>query len=139
MITSLQTLSELKTTELRRDFPGVPDYAVPKYKYEDKTANGLTRCIIDYIRVTGNHAERINTTGRVIHSKGRSKYIPTTGTKGSADIHSIKSGRSIAIEVKIHDKQSDKQKQYQNAVEQSGGVYIIARTFDDFLEQWNAC
>lgn len=65
---SLADLAEMKTAELRRDFPAVSDYAIPKTKYEDKTSNGLTRCILDYIQVTGNFAERIANMGRQIGS-----------------------------------------------------------------------
>jgi hypothetical protein len=143
--TALQTLAELKRAELHRDFPGVPDYALPRTKYTDKTANDLTKCIIDYIKVTGGHAERVANTGRQIGHGVNRKWIPGTGTNGSADISATKpieiSGRKVgikvAIEVKIgRDEQSPAQKKYQYQVEQSGGVYIIARDFESFLEQW---
>lgn len=137
MNNSLKQLSDLKYQECKQNFPGVPDYAVPRTKYDDKTANGLTKCIIDFIRLSGNHAERIANMGRQIGTGKNRKWIPGTGTNGTADIHAIKSGRTVCIEIKIGaDRQSDKQRQYQSKVEASGGVYVIARTYEDFINKW---
>jgi len=125
-----------------------PEY-VPKYNYTDKTANGLTRAVIDYINFSGGFAERISTTGRIIDnsttvtnvigqtkSYGGKKYIPGTGTKGSADISATIHGKSVKIEVKIgKDRQSEDQKQYQARTLASGGIYIIAKTFEDFIKE----
>jgi hypothetical protein len=41
------------------------DYVV-RTKYIDTTANGLTKCVIDYINFIGGQAERISNTGRYI-------------------------------------------------------------------------
>jgi hypothetical protein len=60
-------------------------------------------------------------------------YTPSTGTKGSADISATIRGRSVKIEVKQKDKQSEVQKQYQQSIEKAGGVYKIFRNFDDFI------
>jgi hypothetical protein len=136
-------------TELRRiwmadqcrRFPSIPategHHAVPKFT--DKTANGLTRCVLTWIRLHGGQAERINTMGRQIKTKsGRQVYIKTTGSKGSADISAVIAGRAVKIEVKIgRDRQSNKQKQYADAVTNAGGVYYIARNFPDFVEWYN--
>lgn len=114
--------------------PNVPKYAVPTPKYTDKTANGLTRCIIDFLKYSGCQAERISNTGRVLKQPHGIKWIPGTGTKGSADISATIKGRSVKIEVKIgRDRQSDAQKEYQAVVERAGGVYYIARSWDEFI------
>jgi hypothetical protein len=72
---------------------------------------------------------------------GTAKYIPTTGTKGSADIHSeinvIINSQKIPIavkwEVKINkDRQSEDQKKYESKV----GNYFIVKSFDDFHEKY---
>lgn len=118
--------------------------------YTDKTANGLTKMIIDWINYNGGQAERINTTGRLIKAKsykdvmgitktiGQDKWIKGTGTLGSADISATIQGKSVKIEVKIgRDKQSDVQKQYQEAIEKAGGIYYIAKDFDSFYNWYN--
>ncbi len=62
------------------------------------------------------------------------QWTKGTGTPGSADISATIKGRSVKIEVKYNkDRQSDAQKQYQEMIEKAGGVYIIAKTFDDFV------
>lgn len=118
--------------------PTVPAAYIPLNTYTDKTANGLTRCIVDFIRSHGGQAERINTTGMPIVRQLPSGRTETTWrkgntTKGSADISAIIGGKSVKIEVKIgHDRQSEAQKRYQKTVEEAGGLYYIAKDFTTF-------
>jgi hypothetical protein len=142
----LDILKELKLKQLKQDYPSVPEYAFKQPKYSDNSANGLTACIIDFLQLSGHQAERINTIGRPIDKRkqvtdviGRTKTIGTmtwgksTATKGSADISATIFGRSVKIEVKYKaDRQSEDQKKYQKAIESSGGIYWIAKTFDQF-------
>ena len=117
---------------------------IPLSEWNDNSANALTKCITQFLILSGWQAERINTMG--VYREGakiqvgenmrqlKGKYTPSTSTKGSADISAIIKGRSVKIEVKFgKDKQSDAQKQYQLAVESAGGIYYIARDFDNFL------
>jgi hypothetical protein len=105
-------------------------------KYTDKTANGLTKMIVDWIKYNGGQAERISTTGRYIVSQKR--WIKGSGTKGSADISATIKGRSVKIEVKIgKDKMSEDQHKYKEAIEKAGGIYYIAKDFDSFYEWYN--
>jgi hypothetical protein len=122
-----------------------PDYVAKKI-YLDKTANALTHAIISWINLNGYQAERISTTGRYVDNSkivtdvlgnrkkiGSGKYIKGTGTNGSADISATIKGKSIKIEVKIgKDKQSEAQIKYQQMIEKAGGVYFIAKNFDEF-------
>lgn len=123
--------------------PSVPAAYIPLNTYTDKTANGLTRCIVDFIRANGGQAERINTTGMPIIRQLPSGRTETTWrkgntTKGSADISAIIDGKSVKIEVKIgHDRQSEAQKRYEQSVTSAGGYYYIAKNFDDFVEWYN--
>jgi F0F1-type ATP synthase alpha subunit len=123
-----------------------PEYIV-RTKFTDKTANGLTKAIVKWINLNGYQAERISTSGRwVDNSKvvtdvlgnqkkiGSGKYIKGSGTKGSADISATIKGRSIKIEVKMKDKQSEAQIEYQKAIERAGGIYFIAKDFTSFYE-----
>lgn len=122
---------------------------MPKVKYTDKTANGLTKCIVDWINLNGGQAERISNTGRYIDNKkivtdvlgirrqiGSGQYIKGTGTNGTADISATINGRSVKIEVKMKDKQSDAQKRYQESIESAGGQYWIAHDFGEFIFQY---
>jgi hypothetical protein len=128
-------------------YPRMPKEYVAKRTYSDKTANGLTKCIIDWIKANGYQAERISNTGRYIDNSkivtdsmgfqkkiGSGQYIKGTGTNGTADISATIKGRSIKLEVKIgKDRQSEAQKKYQADIERAGGIYIIVKDFDEFM------
>jgi hypothetical protein len=127
-----------------------PDYVV-RTKFSDKTANGLTKAIITFLKLHGCQAERISNTGRYIDDTrivtdvigfqrkiGSGKYIKGTGTNGTADISATIRGKSVKIEVKIgKDRQSEAQKKYQDDIERAGGLYWIAKDFTGFIEQFN--
>jgi hypothetical protein len=147
----LDRLKQLKQEAMLESYPNVPRYALSAPKYEDKTANGLTKCIIEFLQLSNHQAERINTMGRPIDNRkqvtdviGRTKTIgsmtwgKSTATKGSADISATIQGRSVKIEVKIgKDRQSGDQKVYQENIEKSGGQYWIAKNFDDFIKKYD--
>ena len=131
---ALSVLRELKLMELRRQYPNVPDYALPRTKYGDKTANELTRVITDYIRLNSGYCTRINTTGQF----RAGKWIKGTTTKGTADLHAIIAGRHVSIEIKIgRDKLSPAQIKQAGIIERAGGLYYVARNFSDFFNWFN--
>ncbi len=131
---------------LQERYPATPLQYIPKPKYTDRNANGLTKAIIDYLRLEGWQAERISVTGRYIDNSkvvtdclgrqrtiGTGQYIPSSMQKGSADISATIAGRSVKIEVKIgRDRQSEHQALYQQQVESAGGFYLLVRSFDEF-------
>lgn len=122
-----------------RKFPSVPPHARRNQVFRDQTANELTRSIIAFMEVMGGQAERISNTGRQITNGNRTKWVYGTGKNGTADLSAIWRGRSIKIEVKATkgEKQSEDQKKYQQAIEQAGGIYIIARSFEGFLFEFS--
>ncbi len=63
-MTPKQILIELKRISDIAKYPNIPGHAIPQAKYTDKTANGLTKMIIEFIKLSGGQAERINTMGR---------------------------------------------------------------------------
>lgn len=154
-----QILHQYNLEYASKMYPNFPKHllALPKYQ---SGANGLTKMIIDYINFSGGFAERINTSGRYIvggkplvdiNAKGevfvqgigsvaltKGKWIKSTSTAGSSDISSTYKGRSIKIEVKWKkDRQSDAQKEYQKRTELAQGVYMIARDFETWADQWH--
>ena len=148
---SKQRLTAALLAESKEKYPNLPDHARVIKAYSDNSANGLTKCVIKWLELHGCQAERINTMGRMVDNRkvvtdvlgrkgmiGSMTYIPTTGTRGSADVSAVVFGRSVKIEIKFgKDRQSEAQKQYQASVEKAGGIYLIVRTFDDFLEWWD--
>ena len=148
---AISILKEMYLSDSRLKYPSVPEYARVAPSYTDKTANGLTKCVVDFINLSGGQAERINCTGRVIDNRitsfdifgnsqtiGQMQYIKTAGQRGTADISATIRGRSVKIEVKIgSDRQSEAQKEYQRKIERSGGIYVIAKDFKQFFEWYN--
>lgn len=146
-----EAIKELKTLEqeyLKKKYPSVP--YLPFTNYKEKTANGLTRMIIDFIKFKGFQAERISVTGRPLDNTkvvtdylgnkrmiGSVQWIPPSMQKGTADISATIKGRSVKIEIKIKDNQSEVQKEYQQQIEKAGGVYLLIRKFDQFYQWFN--
>lgn len=141
-------LKALELESLKEKYPSMDDRFIPLTDWKDTSANGLTKCIIFWINAMGGQAERISNqgqyregkkidvgTGEISYKKQLpGKWTPGQGTKGTADISATIRGMSVKIEVKYgRDMQSDAQKQYQEMIEKAGGVYIIAKSFDDFV------
>ncbi len=113
----------------KRRFPNNPYLVSPKFR--DDNTNDLTKCIISFCYILGIHAERVANTGRNLNGK----WIYSNGMNGTADVHAIRNGRALMIEVKCkytNDRQSNAQRTYQKKVERAGGVYLIVRDFKDF-------
>lgn len=145
-MTALKHLSQLDFEHRRKMYPSVPAHCLPKRSYSDKTANGLTQCIIHWLTLNGHKAWRQGSEGRYRPGKqitdviGRVRqmkgmYLPGQN-KGASDVAAIIRGRFCAIEVKMKDKQSEAQKAYQSEVEASGGLYWLVRSFEDFMKHY---
>lgn len=133
-------------------YPELRPAQYPRFKYSDRTANGLTKAILDFLRFSGWQAERISVTGRPIDERktfvdvlghtrqvGRVRWIPGSMQPGTADISATVKGKSVKIEVKIgRDRQSEAQRRYQREVESAGGVYIIATSFEQFYRWYKS-
>lgn len=105
-------------------------------KKKQSPANELTTAIIKYVFSIGGAARRIN--NGAVYDPG--KEIFRQGTKrGTEDIictipivvSGKKIGLHVGVEVKIgKDRQSDYQKEREQEIRKAGGVYLIAKTFD---------
>ncbi len=149
MTPGIKLLNRLAFDAKRSRYPEIRPGLLALPNFSDKTANGLTGCIIAFLRLQGAQAERINCTGRQIDKRqtytdvlgntrqiGSLQWIPTNGTRGTADISATIAGRSIKIEVKVgRDYQRPAQRVYQKQVEAAKGIYFIATSFDQFY-QW---
>jgi hypothetical protein len=114
----------------------LPD--IPKIK----TANGLTKFILNFIKWDGYRATRISSTGRYIEAKNSQghkiansgKFIPGTTRKGTADISCTIKGKSVMIEIKVgNDKPSEFQLKEQQLERNAGGIYEFISTPDNFF------
>lgn len=148
---AVKELERMADRDAQRRNPDTPPQWLAPRRYRDDNANSLTKCIIDFLKLHGHQAERINTTGRPLNGVktftdvlgnrrtiGSVTWIPGTATKGSADISATIGGRSVKIEVKIgRDRQSEAQRNYQRDVEAAGGLYYVAKDFTTFVTWYN--
>lgn len=128
----------------------VRDFGYLKTDFPDiRTSNGLTQYCCKAVRYLGGHLERTNTMGRRInvYSKNGSgdkvkqgeKWIPGSATTGSSDAKGhIKSPRHqfpipVYLEIKIgKDFQSTPQERYEKRVTDTGALYCLIKTPEDF-------
>ena len=109
----------------------MPIKAIPRTKYSDASANDLTKSIIDFVRLKGFYATRIQSQGQ---KRGNVMTFGTT-QKGTADIHACINKIHVSLEIKFEkDKQSIFQKSVQQQVEQAGGIYLLIRDFEQFYK-----
>ena len=149
--TNQQLLQALELDDLRLKYPSLDEKYMAFTKWSDNSANALTKCVIAYITYKGGQAERISSQGQyregakiqvgtgelAYHKQLPGKWTPGQSTKGTADISATIRGRSVKIEIKQKDKQSEAQKQYQEKIESAKGIYYIARDFDTFVEWYD--
>jgi hypothetical protein len=85
-----QLLKDLKLEYIKTKAPGF--YAAsggPSYEiktYEDKTANGLLKCIHDFIFHQGGYVNRISTVGMMRKIRGEMKWTAGNSNKGAPDL-----------------------------------------------------
>lgn len=115
----------------------IPDNLQTDFKFRDDTANGLTKCICNWLSMCGYFGGRVNTTGT--YNKKLGKYIKSGATLGMADITAIKNGKHVSIEVKTgRDKPRKEQLKRKEEIERAGGFYIFVNSFDNFINQFKA-
>ncbi len=110
-------------------------------------ARSLEKQIKEFLELNGHICDKTDTKGRKVSSKvayidaigrnrviGRDVYHRSTGTVGKADLSVQIHGFRVEMEVKWgKDKQSDEQRKYQKRVENDGGIYVIIKDFDCFI------
>ena len=126
---AVKLLETLAMDEARRKYPTMPHLAPREYR--DDSANGLTKCINDYLRLKGAFSSRLNNTG--IYDKRMNRYRPGTSRKGLPDILATYQGKSLMIEVKTgRDRMSEHQEKIRDEQNKSGGLYFVAHDFTTF-------
>lgn len=108
-------------------------------KKKSSPANELTSAVMKYMRLLKCAVARINTTG--IYDENLGKYRYSGSTNGVEDVNCVlpvyvgglKLGVTVAVEIKVgRDKMRPEQLERKEHVENAGGHYIIAKTFDQF-------
>lgn len=133
--TNLKELSALANELNAEQHPDLPPHVLVKKRFKDTTANDLTKTILfDFKWVREGIAYRIN--NGAVYDKRLGTYRKGVVRKGVPDIIGIIDGRFYGIEVKIgKDRQSADQKEVEREIKEAGGVYFIAKSYDDYLEK----
>lgn len=102
-------------------------------------ANTITDGIVATLLIDGHSASRINVQGQWDQelNEGRGAWRKSGSRKGFGDISvTIKPhGRHLVVEVKFEeDTQSPDQKTFQKEHEAAGGIYLIIKTWRQWLE-----
>lgn len=144
-ITALQVLTAMDKVDRENKSPSIPPNYIQGTKFAEKNANNVEKAIEKFASIVGFLAERTKVQGRKMGATykdtamgrltvSKEKFVTSTGRKGSSDMKLVIQGQYIACEIKFgRDTQKVDQKKYQADVERNGGVYIIVKTFEDFL------
>lgn len=144
-ITPLNVLTEMDAIQRRLDSPSIPEHYIVGTKYTENNANDIEKAIERFARIVGFHAERTKTQGRKMDAVwkdvpggrmqvSKEKFVTSTSRKGSSDMKLLIQGVLITAEIKYgKDTQKADQKKYQQDIERNGGIYVIFKTFEDFL------
>ena len=128
---ALEILQSMDLTYKRAKYPNVPDDALPKSRFSQKDANAITHAILLFLRLKGHYCSRIQSQGQ--YNPTLKRWTHSMVRRGIGDITATINGRFIMIEVKAgKDKLSHWQTKTMQEVEKSGGLYVIAHSFDEF-------
>jgi len=132
---NLKELAKLANELNAEKHPDIPPHVLVRKKFSDTTANELTKTIIwDMYHVREGVAYRIN--NGAVYDRKKGVYRKGVQRRGIPDIIGIINGRFFGIEVKIgKDRQSADQKEIEREIDDAGGVYFIAKSYDDYLNK----
>jgi hypothetical protein len=128
---AIKELERMADDEARRKHPTCPHLKPRTFK--TTSANGLTKATVEYIRLKGGFASRINTVG--IYDSKLKLFRRSTQKKGLCDIMGSYKGKSLNIEIKYgRDRLSEHQMKVAEDIQRSGGLYFVAKDFESFKE-----
>ncbi|GAB2595896.1 VRR-NUC domain-containing protein [Spirosoma areae] len=134
MNTALHHLNRLADEAKAAKYPSVRANYIPKSKFDDRTANGLTSCVLEWLKLNSHFCARINTGG--IYDEKLRRYRPSGATLGVPDVIGCIRGLFIGIEIKVgSEKLSAEQKDVARQIESSPGYFVEVRSFEQ-LYSW---
>lgn len=144
-ITALAVLSMMDKIHRELKSPSMNPNYITATKFKETKANDIEKAIEKFASIIGFLAERTKTQGRLMSATykdtamgrlqtSKEKFVTSTSRKGSSDMKLLIKGEPIYCEIKFgKDKQRPDQIKYQQDVERNGGVYIIVKTFEEFI------
>ncbi|GAB3931867.1 VRR-NUC domain-containing protein [Larkinella terrae] len=136
-MTALQNLNALADQRKATKHPSFPAKYTPLSKYNDRDANGLTRCIVDYLNLSGYFSTRLASTGT--YRTDLQRFVSSQQKAGLPDVFGVVEGHAVFVEVKVgKDRLSDVQKQTITQLKQAGAWVYVADNFQGFYDWFKA-
>jgi len=145
-LTALQVLGMMDKIHRENKAPSMNPNYITATKFKETKANDVEKAIEKFASIVGFLAERTKTQGRLMSATykdtamgrlqtSKEKFVTSTSRKGSSDMKLlIPNIGYIACEIKFgKDTQKIDQKKYQSDVEKNGGIYLIVKTFEEFV------
>lgn len=130
---ALQILNDLADQRKAERSPNFPAKYIPRSRYNDRDANGLTRSVVDWFTLNGHFATRLQSTGTYRADIG--KHVASQQRAGMSDVFAIVQGRAVHVEIKIgKDRLSDVQKETITALQSAGALCTIVQSFQQFYD-----
>ena len=137
MSNALKELCQLADRRKAERSPNFPANYIPRSKYSDRDANGLTRCIVDYLNYSGHFATRLQSTGQ--YRADLKRFIGSQQRAGLPDVFAVVEGRAVFAEVKIgRDSLSQTQKDTISDLENAGAACHVSKDFQGFYDWFTA-
>ncbi|GAB3509312.1 hypothetical protein GCM10027341_46180 [Spirosoma knui] len=137
MSNALQYLNTLADQRKAERSPNFPAKYIPRSKYNDRDANGLTRCIVDYCDLCGHFATRLQSTGT--YRADLQKFVASQQRAGLPDVFAVVEGRAVFVEVKTGaDRLSNVQKETIGDLQSAGAYVYVAHSFQEFYDWFTA-
>ena len=135
-IPALRQLEMLVVAAKAAKHPTLPPHARLKAKYSDKSANDLTRAVVDFLTYSGHFATRLQSVGT--YREDLKKFVASQQRKGLPDVFAVVHGRAVFCEVKYgKDRLSDDQKEAIADLEKAGAWVYTAKDFQGFFDWFN--
>jgi hypothetical protein len=143
---NLKTMNYMAPVVFRQKCPALLVYSAKRIRRGKNKGNGFLKYIFDFLKLNAYHVESHTSNDRQLTMEFQRKWIPGTIIQPKVEMSAIKlieiSGQKVGVKVAIgvkmdHVMQSNAQREYLHQVKQTGGVYIITTSFEQFLEQWN--
>lgn len=94
----------------------------------------LVNACLEILALKGIFSWRNNTGAFSGEYKGKKRFV-RFGEVGSPDIIAVYDGQFIGVECKVgKNTQSEKQKEFQNKLEEAGGLYWLVYTPEEFTK-----
>ncbi len=134
---AIRLLKDAVKASKQAKYPNIPDYALTVPPYEDASANGLSKCIIDFLNSQDHcYCGRISNEGVMrTNQHGKSFRAKSSMQNGISDLDAVIHGRAVKIEIKIgNDKMSQAQHDYKRQIENAKGYYLVIRNLQEFMD-----